>query len=251
MESASSVARALKEAPLEGLEALIEACSDDPRATVASAVARARRRLERERADRERVAGLYRTMDGLAGGGVAVGVDEVGRGPLAGPLVVGAVVLPPEPMVWGIDDSKRLSPAARERLDARIREVALAVSLAWVPAADIDAHGMSACLRHAMGEAVSACGVEPDAVLIDGNPVHAHPRERCLVGGDGRVASIACASIVAKVARDRRMVELDASYPGYGLASNKGYGSASHIAAIRSLGLTPEHRASFCGRFVD
>ena len=110
---------------------------------------------------------------------------------------------------------------------------------------------MSACLRRAMGEAVSACGVEPDAVLIDGNPVHAHPRERCLVGGDGRVASIACASIVAKVARDRRMVELDAAYPGYGFASNKGYGSASHIAAIRSLGLTPEHRASFCGRFVD
>ncbi|WP_251158024.1 ribonuclease HII [Caniella muris] len=251
MEPASAVARALREAPLEGLEALIEACSDDPRATVASAVARARRRLERERADRERVAGLYRTMDGLAGGGLAVGVDEVGRGPLAGPLVVGAVVLPPEPMVWGIDDSKRLSPAARERLDARIREVATAVSLVWVPPSDIDAHGMSACLRRAMGEAVSACGVEPDAVLIDGNPVHAHPRERCLVGGDGRVASIACASIVAKVARDRRMVELDAVYPGYGFASNKGYGSASHIAAIRSLGLTPEHRASFCGRFVD
>lgn len=251
MEPASAVARALREAPLEGLEALIEASSDDPRATVASAVARARRRLERERADRERVAGLYRTMDGLAEGGLAVGVDEVGRGPLAGPLVVGAVVLPPEPIVRGIDDSKRLSPAARERLDARIREVATAVSLVWVPPADIDAHGMSACLRRAMGEAVSACGVEPDAVLIDGNPVHAHPRERCLVGGDGRVASIACASIVAKVARDRRMVELDAAYPGYGFASNKGYGSASHIAAIRSLGLTPEHRASFCGRFVD
>ena len=251
MEPASAVARALREAPLEGLEALIEASSDDPRATVASAVARARRRLERERADRERVAGLYRTMDGLAEGGLAVGVDEVGRGPLAGPLVVGAVVLPPEPIVWGTDDSKRLSPAARERLDARIREVATAVSLVWVPPAEIDAHGMSACLRRAMGEAVSACGVEPDAVLIDGNPVHAHPRERCLVGGDGRVASIACASIVAKVARDRRMVELDAAYPGYGFASNQGYGSASHIAALRSLGLTPEHRASFCGRFVD
>ena len=107
MEPASAVARALREAPLEGLEALIEASSDDPRATVASAVARARRRLERERADRERVAGLYRTMDGLAEGGLAVGVDEVGRGPLAGPLVVGAVVLPPEPMVWGIDEIGR------------------------------------------------------------------------------------------------------------------------------------------------
>lgn len=250
MEPASSVARALREAPPEELEALIGAWADDPRATVASAVARARRRLGREREDRERVEGLYRVMDGLAGGGLSVGVDEVGRGPLAGPLVVGAVVLPREPMVWGIDDSKRLSPAVRERLDARIREVALAVSLAWVPAADIDAFGMSACLRRAMGEAVSACGVEPDAVLIDGNPIHAHPRERCVVGGDGRVASIACASIVAKVARDRRMVELDAAYPGYGFASNKGYGSASHIAAIRSLGLTPEHRVSFCGRFV-
>ena len=250
MEPASSVARALREAPSEELEALIGAWADDPRATVASAVARARRRLGREREDRERVEGLYRAMDGLAGGGLSVGVDEVGRGPLAGPLVVGAVVLPREPMVWGIDDSKRLSPAVRERLDARIREVALAVSLAWVPAADIDAFGMSACLRRAMGEAVSACGVEPDAVLIDGNPIHAHPRERCVVGGDGKVATIACASIVAKVARDRRMVELDAAYPGYGFASNKGYGSASHIAAIRSLGLTPEHRVSFCGRFV-
>ncbi len=251
MESASGIARALAHAPLEELGLLIDRHGGDPRATVASAVKRARRRQERELADRERVAGLYRAVDELAAGGVAVGVDEVGRGPLAGPLVVGAVVLPDAPVVWGIDDSKRLSPTVRERLDARIREVALAIGLSWVEPADIDAYGMASCLRRAMADAVAACGVEPDVVLIDGNPVHAHPKERCVVGGDAQVASIACASIVAKVARDRHMVELDALYPGYGFASNKGYGSAAHIAAIRSMGLTPEHRASFCGRFVD
>ncbi|MEY8436642.1 ribonuclease HII [Atopobiaceae bacterium 24-176] len=251
MESASRVAKALAHAPLEELGPLIDRYEGDPRSTVASAVERARRRRERELADRERVLGLYRAMDELAAGGVSVGVDEVGRGPLAGPLVVGAVMLPSDPVVWGIDDSKRLSAVARERLDARIREVALAVGLSWVAPADIDAYGIAACLRRAMAEAVSACGVDPDVVLIDGNPVHAHPKERCVVDGDAQVASIACASIVAKVARDRYMVDLEGIYPGYGFASNKGYGSAAHIGAIRSMGLTPEHRASFCGHFVD
>lgn len=250
--TAAEVVRFLREAPYEALPRIVEEYGDDGRSTVRRAVASAVRRLEAEGRDRDRVVGLYNRAWDLAGSVTPAGIDEVGRGPLAGPLAVGAVVLPPDPMVWGIDDSKRLSPARREALDERIREVALAVEVVFVEPAAIDARGMARCLREAMAEA--AAMVAPFATgrtLIDGNPVGAVENEACLVGGDGLLAPVACASIVAKVARDRLMVAYDEAYPGYGFASNKGYGSADHIRAIREHGLTPVHRASFCGHFVS
>ncbi len=249
--TAREVAAALADAPLEEARALVERYSDDPRKQVQAAVRSARRRVEREDRERERVEGMYALQRELGGPGVVVGVDEVGRGAIAGPLTVTAVCLPPEPPIWGLNDSKQLTPARREALAARIADVAVAIGIAHVEPAAIDAVGMAASLRHAMAQAVADTGLDPDCVLIDGNPVHAHPAEKCLVKGDARIAAIAAASIVAKVTRDALMVALDEEYPGYHLAECKGYGSAEHIAAIREKGLTPLHRVSFCGNFVE
>ena len=249
--SASRIAAELGSAPLDEIEALVERYSEDPRVQVAKACERALRRLERERAERDRVDAMYRTMAELGGSGVVVGVDEVGRGSVAGPLTVCAVCLPDEPRIWGVYDSKQLSPQKRCLLAARIAEVATAIGICHIPAARIDETGMARSLRAAVAGAVSDTGLDPDCVLMDGNPLGAVPNERNVVHGDAKVACIAAASIVAKVTRDELMVELDAEYPGYHLAQSKGYASSEHIAAIREHGLSPIHRASFCGNFLE
>ncbi len=249
--TAREIAAALSDAPLEEAAELVERYAEDPRKQVIRAVEAARRRIGRERAERERVEGMYALMRELGGEGVVLGVDEVGRGALAGPLTVAAVALPAEPVVWGLNDSKRLSPDRREALAATIAQEAVAVGIAHVGPARIDKVGMARALREAMAGAIEDSGVEPDAVLIDGNPVHVHPREACVVKGDARVACIAAASIVAKVTRDAIMVELDQEHPGYHFAESKGYGSAEHVAAIRERGCSPVHRVSFCGNFLE
>lgn len=249
--TAREVVGMLSDAPLDEARKLVERYREDPRKQVMRAVEVARRRIEREEAERDRVEAMYALERELGGDGVVVGVDEVGRGALAGPLTVAAVRLPASPIVWGLNDSKQLTPSRREALAAQIADVALAIGIAHVEPASIDALGMALSLRQAMARAVGDTGLDPDCVLIDGNPVHAHPAERCLVKGDARVASIAAASIVAKVTRDALMVAYDEEYPGYHLAESKGYGSAEHIAAIRERGLTPIHRVSFCGNFLE
>lgn len=249
--TAREVVGMLSDAPLDEARELVERYREDPRKQVMRAVEVARRRIEREEAERDRVEAMYALERELGGDGVVVGVDEVGRGALAGPLTVAAVRLPASPIVWGLNDSKQLTPSRREALAAQIADVALAIGIAHVEPASIDVLGMALSLRQAMARAVGDTGLDPDCVLIDGNPVHAHPAERCLVKGDARVASIAAASIVAKVTRDALMVAYDEEYPGYHLAESKGYGSAEHIAAIRERGLTPIHRVSFCGNFLE
>ena len=249
--TAREVCALLGNASYEDAEELVARYAADQRKQVRHAVEVASRRLERERAERERVRAMYALQRELGGTGIVVGVDEVGRGAIAGPLTVGAVVLPQEPMVWGLNDSKQLTPAQREEVAARVAEVALAIGIFHVPPEEIDKVGMALALRRAMAGAIEKVGVEPDCVLIDGNPVHVHPRERTLVKGDARIAAIAAASIMAKVTRDALMVSCDEEYPGYHLAECKGYASAEHIAAIRERGLTPIHRASFCGNFLE
>lgn len=249
--SASEVAAVLGSAALEELPALIERYRDDPRKQVQSALARAERRLDRERAERERVDAMYAEMAKLGGPGVVVGVDEVGRGSVAGPLTVCAVCLPERPRIWGLNDSKKLTPARRERLAEEIAQVAVAIGFCHIPAAEIDRIGMASALRRAVAGAVADTGLTPDCVLMDGNPLGAVDHERDVVHGDARVACIAAASIVAKVTRDAHMVELDALYPEYHLAESKGYASPEHIAAIKAHGLTEEHRVSFCGNFLE
>lgn len=248
---ASQVAAELASAPPDQIEGLLERYRDDPRAQVRKACERARRRLDRERAERERVEGMYARMRELGGAGVIVGVDEVGRGSVAGPLTVCAVCLPDEPRIWGVNDSKQLSPARREMLAVRIAETARAIGICHIPPERIDAIGTARSLREAVAGAVADTGLAPDCVLMDGNPLGAVPNERDVVHGDATVACIAAASIVAKVTRDELMVELDAEYPGYHLARSKGYASPEHIQAIRERGLTPVHRVSFCGNFLE
>ena len=189
-------------------------------------------------------------MEEEGGSGIVVGVDEVGRGPLAGPLTGAAGVLPPQPGIVGLDDSKKLSPKRREELALQIMDQASAFGVAHIEPAEIDACGMAASLRVCMTRALRACGVEPDCVLLDGNPMNIHPREKNIVKGDGKAACIAAASILAKVTRDRIMEAYDAQYPQYGFASNKGYGSAAHIAALREHGPCPLHRMSFLGKIL-
>ncbi|MDE2890951.1 MAG: ribonuclease HII [Chloroflexota bacterium] len=183
------------------------------------------------------------------GAGSVVGVDEVGRGPLAGPIVTAAVSLPLDRRpAWlsELRDSKQLSPQQRERLAPLIREGSQQWSLGWVQAAELDDLGMTNALRLACRRAIEQLREPPDVVLADGrDDLRLAWRTEMIVKGDATVASIAAASIIAKVARDRWMVELDERCPGYGFARHKGYGSAQHLTALESLGPCPEHRRSF------
>ncbi len=175
------------------------------------------------------------------------GLDEVGRGPLAGPVVAACVVLPDGFSIDGINDSKKLTERQRERAEVRIRAEAVAIGLGVVEPETIDRINILQATRLAMREAFLLLDPPPDCVLIDGLPVPAFPcpHQQALVGGDGLCASIAAASIVAKVARDRMMRAYDAVYPEYGFAGHKGYGAAKHLEALRVHGPCPIHRRSF------
>jgi ribonuclease HII len=174
------------------------------------------------------------------------GVDEAGRGPLAGDVVAAAVMLDPARPVPGLRDSKKLTAARRETLAALIRERALAWAVARASVVEIDRLNILHAAMLAMHRAVQALQPQPGYVLVDGNrlPRWSYAAEP-VVGGDDRVPAIAAASILAKVQRDRELVELDAHYPGYGFAAHKGYPTPAHLAALRALGVTPVHRRSF------
>lgn len=178
------------------------------------------------------------------------GIDEVGRGPLAGPLVAAAVILPRScaraPWLSSVRDSKLLTAAKRETLDVAIRACAVAVGVGAVSAAALDIIGVAEATRRAMGEAIERLEIQVEHLLIDALtlPNHQAPQTP-LIHGDARCVSIACASIVAKVARDRIMDDLDPSFPGYGFLHNKGYGTPEHLSALESLGPCPIHRRSF------
>ena len=174
------------------------------------------------------------------------GVDEVGRGPLAGPVVAAAVILDPQAVPEGLDDSKNLTPARRDELFALIAESALAMGVASATAAEIDAINIRQATLLAMRRAVSALALQPACVLVDGNdpPKLGCPCD-CVIGGDAQIASIAAASIVAKVTRDAMMARLCARYPAYGFSLHAGYGTPRHRAALQSHGPCPEHRYSF------
>jgi len=176
------------------------------------------------------------------------GIDEAGRGALAGPVVAAAVVLPIGVRIDGVDDSKKLSPETRERLFDVIMAHALRVGVGMASAKVIDRINILQATRLAMQEAVGKLSPQPDFLLIDGISRIASPLpQQTIKKGDSLSLSIAAASIIAKVSRDRLMRELDLKHPGYGLAGHKGYGSASHMEAIRQLGPSPIHRLTFGG----
>lgn len=176
------------------------------------------------------------------------GVDEVGRGPLAGPVVAAAVILPPDVRVEGAADSKALVAEVRSEVAARIRETALAWGLGAGSAREVDRLGIRAATRLALDRALSHLHLTPGHVVVDGRPVEglgwAHD---AVVKADHRVHCVACASILAKVCRDRLMERLHPRYPEYGWDRNKGYGTADHRIALRGVGPSPHHRMSFAG----
>jgi ribonuclease HII len=174
------------------------------------------------------------------------GVDEVGRGPLFGPVVAAAVILPIGCCLQGLTDSKKLSAKKRNELDAAIRLNAVAFAIAEVDAETIDRINIRRASLLAMRSAVKQLALSPDFLLIDGrDTIDWDCEQQAVVRGDGTSFSIAAASVLAKVYRDRLLVELDCAYPGYGLARHKGYGSPEHIAALARLGPTPLHRRSY------
>lgn len=174
------------------------------------------------------------------------GVDEVGRGPLAGAVVAAAVILDPARPIAGLADSKKLTEKRRIALAAEIREKALAWSVARAEVEEIDRINILQASMLAMQRAVAGLSPQPEYVLVDGNRMPELPMPgEAVVKGDSRVQCISAASILAKVTRDQEMVELDALYPGYGLADHKGYPTAQHLAAIERLGISPIHRRSF------
>lgn len=175
------------------------------------------------------------------------GVDEAGRGPLAGPVCAAAVILDPRAKPVGLADSKTLSASQREALVVAIEQQAVAWAVAWASAAEIDAINILQATLLAMHRAVQQLRPPPDLVLVDGNrlPPALPCAARALVGGDRRSAAISAASILAKVARDRHMLQLEQAFPGYGFARHKGYPTPAHLAALRRLGPCGEHRRSF------
>ena len=186
-------------------------------------------------------------------GPLLAAIDEVGRGPLAGPVVVCALVMPAQaPEIAGVDDSKRLTPAARARVDVAVRAGAVAWALGAASAAEVDRRNVYGAtvlaMQRALARLTRRLGRTPDHVLVDGRPVRvlgvAHT---AVVGGDGSCYAVACASVVAKEARDRLMRALDRRHPAYAWGRNAGYGTAAHRAAVAAHGLTPHHRRSFCG----
>jgi ribonuclease HII len=174
------------------------------------------------------------------------GVDEVGRGPLAGDVVAAAVILPEKHSIQGLADSKALTAHQREALYKEIIEQAIDYSVARASVAEIDQYNILQSTMMAMRRAVMGLKINPDFVVVDGNrlPKWEYPAE-AVVKGDGRVEVISAASIVAKVVRDAEMLEYESQYPGYGFAKNKGYGTAQHMEALNRLGATPIHRRTF------
>lgn len=177
---------------------------------------------------------------------LTAGVDEVGRGPLAGPVYAAAVILNPQQPIEGLADSKKLTVKAREELQIMICKTAIAWAIGRAEVDEIDKINILQASLLAMQRAIQQLTIKPLLVLVDGNQAPKWAYEtRCIIGGDATVAAISAASIIAKVARDQEMAELDKQYPGYGFEKHKGYGTKEHLHALHKLGPSPIHRRSF------
>lgn len=212
---------------------------------------REQRRQEKLKAERERLEGMRVYERRYRERGTLCGIDEVGRGPLAGPVVAGAVILPEDCEIFYLNDSKKLSEKKRELLYDEIMEKAIAVGIGAVSPERIDEINILQATYEAMRIAISRLSVRPDLLLNDAVTIpQVDIPQVPIIKGDAKSVSIAAASIIAKVTRDRMMVQYEDLYPGYEFASNKGYGSARHIAALKEIGPCPIHRRSFIKNFA-
>jgi ribonuclease HII len=234
-----------------GLRAFLAANESDERAGVQKLVESAQKRLEKLYAERERTERLKQYEKEYDNYRYICGIDEVGRGPLAGPVVAGAVILPKDCSILHINDSKQLSEKKREELYDVIMEQAVATGIGMVGPERIDEINILQATYEAMRQAIAALDPQPDILLNDAVTIpQVSIPQVPIIKGDAKSISIGAASIIAKVTRDRMMVEYDHLLPEYGFASNKGYGSAEHIAAIKTYGPSPIHRVTFIKNFV-
>lgn len=248
----TDIQKEYKEASIELLPDFIDEYINDGRPGVSKIIAQAQKKMERLRVERERISLLKEFENKYWGEYEFIGgIDEVGRGPLAGPVVTACVILPKDCEILYINDSKKLSAAKREELYDEIMEKAVSVSIGAASEARIDEINILQATYEAMRQAITESSVEPqlllnDAVTIPQVTIPQVP----IIKGDAKSITIGAASIIAKVTRDRMMVEYDSIYPEYHFASNKGYGSQEHIEALKKYGPCPIHRRSFIGNFV-
>lgn len=249
-KSISQIREEFEAASAEKLPSLYQEYQEDTRTGVQNLILKYRKKeeaLEKEKERTEQMKGYEKQYESR---GYVCGIDEVGRGPLAGPVVAGAVILPKDCQILYLNDSKKLTAKKREELYDVIMKEAVAVGIGYASPARIDEINILQATYEAMREAISKLPIQPDvllndAVKIPGVNIYQVP----IIKGDAKSVSIAAASIVAKVTRDRLMEEYDAHIPEYGFASNKGYGSAQHIEALKKYGSSPIHRRSFLTHF--
>ena len=250
-QSISAIREIFAAASETELPALYLEYEEDSRAGVQNLIQKYQKQEESLKKERERTEQMKIYEHKYEDLGWICGIDEVGRGPLAGPVVAGAVILPRDSKILHLNDSKQLTAKKRYELYDVIMREAVAVGIGYASPARIDEINILQATYEAMREAISKLSVKPDVLLNDAVKIpQVDIRQVPIIKGDAKSVSIAAASIVAKVTRDRLMEEYDKVLPGYGFASNKGYGSAEHIAALKEIGPSPIHRQSFIGHFV-
>lgn len=250
-KSISEIKKELDQAEASEREKLLEMYAPDTRAGVQNLLRKYQRQAEKLIAERQRLKEMQEFERQYAHCTYICGVDEAGRGPLAGPVAAGAVVLPKDCEILYLNDSKKLTPKRREELYDEIMEKAVAFGVGLIEADRIDEINILQATYEAMRMAISKLGIVPDVLLNDAVTIPRMDMEQVpIVKGDARSISIAAASILAKVTRDRLMAEYDKVYPWYGFAEHKGYGTAAHIEALKKYGPCPIHRKSFIANFI-
>ena len=250
-EKIGTIKDILADTAIEDISAFIAKYSQDERKGVIKLVDSARKKLEAYEKEKERIYMMHEFEREYASYGYICGIDEAGRGPLAGPVVAGAVILPKDDDILYLNDSKQLSAAKRDELFDIIKEKALSYGIGIVSHDRIDEINILQATYEAMREALSKLSVMPSVLLNDAVTIPEVTIPQVpIIKGDAKSVSIAAASIIAKVTRDRLMVEYDNMLPGYGFAKNKGYGTAEHISALKEYGPTLIHRNTFITKFV-
>ena len=251
MKSISEISALIKNAEISELQEILDEFKTDERSGVIKAVQSGMKRIEALENEKNRIYALSEYERKYADFGLICGIDEVGRGPLAGPVVAGAVILPKDCDILYINDSKQVPEKMREKLYEEIKEKAVACAVGHASPQRIDEINILQATYEAMREAIKLLGVEPDILLNDAVTIPGvNVKQVPIIKGDAKSISIGAASIYAKVTRDREMAEYDAMYPEYGFAKHVGYGTAAHIAAIKEFGPCPIHRRSFIGKFI-
>lgn len=251
METIAQIREKFMSCSMEALSGLIKEYEADTRSGVQAEIRRAQKKQDALEAEKQRIWQMKEYERQYGNAGLICGIDEVGRGPLAGPVVAGAVILPKDCRILYLNDSKQLSAKKRDELYDIIMEEAVAVGLGFVGPERIDEINILQATYEAMREAVAKLDPQPDILLNDAVTIPGIAiRQVPIIKGDAKSVSIAAASIVAKVTRDRLMEQYDELFPEYGFAGNKGYGAANHIEALKKYGPTPIHRRSFIKNFV-